>query len=341
MTPAGVPLVSIVTPVYNGEAYVRQCVESVLAQTYTNWDYTIVNNCSTDRTLEIAREYAAKDQRIRVHDNETFVPVVANHNIALRQISPESKYCKVVFADDWLYPECLEKMVRLAEEYPSVVIVGAYALQGDRVARVVYDDVIPDQKAVVRGREVCRWRLLGGKYIFGAPSAVLMRSDIVRSRHAFYNEANFHADSEVNFEFLEHADFGFIHQVLTFRREREQSLTSFSIDFNSYLPCRLYELIRYGPRYLSEAEQRLRLRELLDSYYWYLATQMYERRGEKFWRFHESRFAEVGLRLSRIQLARAFASCTLDLLLNPKVTFKRLARRFNRTILGKQEPQSG
>src|SRR5512132_1578633 len=119
MTSAHTSLVSVVTPAYNEERYLRECIESVLAQTYTHWDYTIVNNCSTDRTLEIAQEYAARDPRIRIHNNETFVPVIANHNIAFRNISPQSKYCKVVGADDWLYPECLEKMVGLAERHPN------------------------------------------------------------------------------------------------------------------------------------------------------------------------------------------------------------------------------
>jgi glycosyltransferase involved in cell wall biosynthesis len=49
------PLVSILTPVYNGEKYLAECIRSVLAQTYQNWEYTIVNNCSTDKTLEIAK----------------------------------------------------------------------------------------------------------------------------------------------------------------------------------------------------------------------------------------------------------------------------------------------
>src|SRR3989442_1303003 len=101
MTSRRAALVSVVTPVYNGENYLRECIESVLAQTYTHWDFTIVNNCSTDRTLDIAQEYAVKDPRIRIHNNETLVRQIANYNIAFRQISPESKYCKVVAADDW------------------------------------------------------------------------------------------------------------------------------------------------------------------------------------------------------------------------------------------------
>lgn len=327
----GNPLVSVVTPAYNAEPYLRECIESVLAQTYTHWNYTIVNNCSTDRTLEIAREYAAKDPRIRVISNETFVRSIPNHNIAFRQISPESKYCKLVAADDWIYPDCLEKMVHLAEDHPSVVIVCAYALQE---RKVVYDDVIPEHRTVVSGRDACRWRLLGGKYIFGAATAVLFRSDVIRSRHAFYNESNLHADSEVNFELLEHRDLGFVHQVLSFRREQEDSLTSFSASFNTYIPCRLFELVQYGPRYLSPEEQARRVRQNLSDYYRYLATQIYERRGPKFWSFHRNKLAEVGHPLSRARLGAHVALYTLDLMLNPKTTAKRVARRLRRIIRG-------
>ncbi len=58
------PLVCVLTPVYNGADFIEQCIESVLAQSFTNYEYIIINNCSTDNTLEIARRYAAKDSRI-------------------------------------------------------------------------------------------------------------------------------------------------------------------------------------------------------------------------------------------------------------------------------------
>src|SRR3970040_1020431 len=101
------PLVSVLTPVYNGAPYLRECIESVLSQTYSNWEYTIVNNCSTDQTLTIAEEYARKDTRIRVCSNAVLLDVISNHNRAFRLVSPDSKYCKVVSGDDWLFPECL------------------------------------------------------------------------------------------------------------------------------------------------------------------------------------------------------------------------------------------
>jgi len=242
--------------------------------------------------------------------------VIENHNIAFRQISPLSKYCKVVAADDWLFPDCLERMVGLAEKYPSVAIVGAYGLAG---AKVVWIG-LPYSSTVVSGRQACRLRLLGGEYFFGAATAVLFRSEIVRSRPAFYNESNFHADSEACLEFLEHRDFGFVHQILTYRRDQEGSLSAFSKRSNTYLPAILYELMVYGPKYLTEDEHERRIREHLRDYYRYLGEQVYRRRGREFWSFHRGKLAALGCPLSSSRLAARATAYGLDLLLNPKRT---------------------
>ena len=84
------PLVSVVTPVYNGEKYLAECIESVLAQSYKNWDYTIVDNCSKDKTFEIANNFSKMDKRIRIHKNREFVDITENHNIAFSLISDNS-----------------------------------------------------------------------------------------------------------------------------------------------------------------------------------------------------------------------------------------------------------
>ena len=181
MNTAPEPLVSVVTPVYNGAKYLAECIESVLTQTYSNFEYIIVNNCSTDGTLEIASRYAEQDPRIRIVTNEHFVGVIENHNIAFRQISPESKYCKALAADDSLYPECIQKLVEIAERNPAVSIVQSYAVNDKGVRGIG----LPPQKSVFEGREVCRLYLLGALEAFGTPSAVLYRSTAVRERKPF------------------------------------------------------------------------------------------------------------------------------------------------------------
>jgi glycosyltransferase involved in cell wall biosynthesis len=184
MTVPAQPLVSVLTPVYNGEDFLADCIESVLKQTYQHYEYIIVNNRSTDRTLEIALDYAKKDARIRVLDNEQFVPVIANHNIAFRLISAEAKYCKVVSADDLLFPHAIARLVELAESNPSVGIVGSYQLSGDRVRWQGFRYPC----AVYSGVEMCRRVFLGGDktFGFGSPTSILYRADLVRSHFEFY-----------------------------------------------------------------------------------------------------------------------------------------------------------
>jgi glycosyltransferase involved in cell wall biosynthesis len=279
-----------------------------LAQTYPQWDYTIVDNCSTDGTLAIAHEYAARDSRIRVTSNEACIPAVANFNLAFRHISPTSKYSKMVLADDLIFPECLDRMVSLMEEHPSAGIVGAYGLDG----RWVLWSGLPYPSNVVSGREICRQRLLGGPYVFGSPTSVLFRSDLVRSRNAFYDESSEHPDSEVCFELLKDCDFGFIHQVLTLSPERSRSLLSKSRELNTLAPSILHELIVYGPYYLTPDEKAQRLETVITEYYNFLAKGFLQRRNKEFWDYHEGKLKEQGIGFSRFRLAHAVVTLLLN-----------------------------
>lgn len=152
VAPKTEPLVSVVTPVYNGDKFLAECIESILGQTYSNWEYVIVNNCSKDHTLAIAQRYAQQDSRIRIHDNTAFLDLMPNWNHAMRQIAPESSYCKVVHADDWLFPDCLARMVDVAEAHPAVGLVGAYCLYGKEVGL----DGLAYPSTVVSGWEIGR-----------------------------------------------------------------------------------------------------------------------------------------------------------------------------------------
>jgi glycosyltransferase involved in cell wall biosynthesis len=334
LDPKHQPLVSVITPVYNGEEFLAECIESVLAQTYQNWDYTIVNNRSTDRTLEIAKSYAAKDSRIRIHDNRDFLPIIQNHNHAIRQISPESKYCKVVLADDWLFPECLMKMVVLSEAHPSVGLVGAYGLHGDGV-HVLWRG-LPFPKTVVTGREVSRLRLLKGRYVFGAPTATLVRSDFVRKEKNFYDESNLHADSTVCFRILQESDFGFVHQLLTFTRIQGESNTTFSERMNSIQLSFLTELIQFGPACLDEKEYEDRLKFRLREYYHVFAEGLLQMRGKNYFEFHKNWLRNLGIPLNWSRLLRGFCMAVWNGVSHPVAAVKSLARWWGKATASKK-----
>lgn len=329
------PLVSIVTPVYNGVKFLAECIESVLSQTYKNWNYTIVDNCSSDGTAQLAHRYAAQDSRIRVQENQEFLRAIPNHNRAFRQISAESKYCKMLFGDDWLFPECLEKMVALAEEHPSIGLVSAYALEGSRVAWTG----LPYPSRFVSGQQICRQHLRERLYVFGSATTVLYRADLVRARDPFFNEANIHADTEACFDLLKSSDFGFVHQVLTFSRVRSESLTAMSSDLQTSYGGMLQILNAHGRDYLSAEEFQTRREQALADYYSFLAKSLLKGRDQKFWAFHKSKLNELGGGYSRMRLSMAFLQELAVAATQPKTTLGKLFKTRDKDDVS-QEPAS-
>jgi glycosyltransferase involved in cell wall biosynthesis len=322
------PLVSIVTPMYNNAEYLAECIESVLSQTYQNWDYVIVNNRSTDGSAEIARRYAAQHPRIRVHDNTDFLPVVANHNLAMRQISPASKYCKMVFSDDWIFARCIEDMVAAAEAHPSAGIIGAYGLQGQEIA--VKWAALPFPSPLVPGRELGRFYFLRGEhdFVFGTSHSLMFRADLVRAHDPFFNEANLHADTEVCVDLLRSCDFSFVHQVLTFRRERTGSMTEYATRMNTSVGSRLYELVTYGHDFLAPEEFERCYDRLVAEYYNYLAVNVLSgRRDPKFWDLHASKLAQAGVKISRARVAAFAVKRACRAILNPQQTVRKRRAR--------------
>jgi glycosyltransferase involved in cell wall biosynthesis len=277
--------VHILTPVHNGERHLAECVESVLGQTFSDWEYLIVDNCSTDATREIAERYAAADRRIRYERHDEYVHVIASHNRAFDALDRRSVYCKVVGADDWLYPECLERMVAVADRNPQVGFVSAYCLAGTFIDLVG----LPYSRSVVPGAEILRQSLLGGPYVTGTQTSVLIRSELIRARRPFYDPTFRHADTEAAYWTFTQSDFALIHQVLTYTRIEPDGETPTSRRLSSYAPENLRMLIRYGPATLDETEYRTQLRMELRRYVkWHLKQSLKRsrHRDEKFRAYH-------------------------------------------------------
>jgi glycosyltransferase involved in cell wall biosynthesis len=122
MTQALTPAVSVLMPVYNAERYVAEAVESILKQTFTDFEFIIINDGSTDRTLEILQRYAEQDSRIRLisRENRGLIKTL-NEGVDLATAS----YIARMDADDISYPDRLFKQINFLKEHPNYVAIGS------------------------------------------------------------------------------------------------------------------------------------------------------------------------------------------------------------------------
>jgi glycosyltransferase involved in cell wall biosynthesis len=117
------PTVTIGLPVFNGEAFLHQAVNSILAQTYTDFELLISDNCSTDGTAAVCQSYLTADQRIRYMRQPENIGAAKNYNKLVALSS--GKYFKWAAHDDVLAPRFLEECVRALERDPGVVLAFA------------------------------------------------------------------------------------------------------------------------------------------------------------------------------------------------------------------------
>jgi glycosyltransferase involved in cell wall biosynthesis len=285
------PLVTVVTPFYNTAPHLAQCIESVLAQSYREFEYILMDNCSTDGSSEIARSYERLDPRIRLIRCSEFLSQLANYNRALAEISEASLYCKIVQADDYIYPECLQLMVQAFDQSQSIGLVSSYRLMGNTVAGSGY----PCRTAMLPGRECGRWFLRTGINIFGSQTTVMYRSSVVRSHNPFYDESLPHADLEKCIEILQHWDFGFVYQVLSFTRTENESILHQVLLPMAAHPLAQYVIAqRYSAIFVGVNESASIIAQYKLQYYRALARAALRLRGRAFWRFHKVGLKALG-----------------------------------------------
>jgi glycosyltransferase involved in cell wall biosynthesis len=313
MTTTTAPRVSVVTPFYNTATYLPECIESVLAQSHGDLEYILCNNHSTDGGGEIAARYAARDRRIRIVSPPSFVGQVPNYNFALGQIAPDTRYCKVVQADDTIFPRCLTEMVTLAEAHPSIAVVSAYRLFGAEVQ----PRGLPHTRTFLTGHDACRIVLKDGIYLFGSPTTVMFRAELVRGRVPFYAEGRLFEDAEVCFDLLSSHDFGFVHQVLSFTRTENDSLWAGMRAYNGWLLARRNQVAQYGRQFLTHDEFDEVWRHRERHYRTFLAQAWLEGRDDAFWEFHRRGLATVGDTLDRKALVRDALRLAIGYTLSP------------------------
>ena len=215
---------------------------------------------------------------------------MGNFNTAFRQISPQAKYCKVVGGDDWIYPRCLE----------SLVAVGAASERGDhrRLQHLWRDDragwAAVSEGACAGRRGMCQ--LPDGKTVLlPAPRLPCCTGRIsFRSRSPFFEEDHLHADLTTCLVSLKDRDFAFCHEVLSFNRKREGSLTATAQLYSRYVLEHLAVLERFGPVYLDKAEMRKQIRWKWAALYKGLGERVLQGHDRRFWRSQRLQTAAFG-----------------------------------------------
>lgn len=137
---SGLPLVSVVTVTYNSAAYVRDAIESVLAQSYTRIEYIISDDASTDRTWDIVSEY--RDARIRAIRNPSNLGEYANRNRAIELATGD--YLVFIDGDDVIYSHGIELFVRIADAFPQAALL----VQKGYINNIVYPALLTPSETI-------------------------------------------------------------------------------------------------------------------------------------------------------------------------------------------------
>ena len=239
-------LISIIMPSFNTGKYITETIESVLAQSYKNWELIIVDDCSKDKTLAIASEYAAKDSRIRIikrKENSGSARLPRFDGI----LSACGEYICAIDSDDAIEPEYLQKMINRQQETGCDIVLGRMrlcnqALQED--GRMI-PDAQYNMSKIFCGREAVI-ATLGGWQI--AMAGMLVTSDLYkdyvkRNYNAFINtvyadeldhrklllESSFVAMVDASYLYRQQSG-SVIHQV-SFRRFDELKVAIYYLDF--------------------------------------------------------------------------------------------------------------
>lgn len=196
------PIVSILTPCYNASATIRQAIESVLAQTYPHWEMILVDDCSTDNTEAVIKEYAANDNRIIYlrTDRNTGAPSIPR-NIGLDYAKGE--YVALLDSDDVWLPQKLEEQVAFAINNDYDFVYSNYEKmdwQGKRRGRIVRVRSISSYWDILESCEIpCLTVLLKRELIQDVRFKPINKEDyacwleILRDGHKAYNTGKVHA----------------------------------------------------------------------------------------------------------------------------------------------------
>ena len=237
MTIPGDPLISVCIPTYNGGTYLAQCIDSILAQTFTDFEIIILDDCSSDNTAAVANTYATIDKRIRFAQNAHNLGMVANWNRCIELA--HGTWIKFVFQDDFIHSTCLARMLERAKD-------GIFFVACKRA--IVFEAEDPDLRKmyaanlaliaelfaeyqVVSAERCQEWALrYFGYNFFGEPSAVMIHREVFR-RFGYFNPALIMScDLEFWIRLSVHTGAAYVDEELATFRVHETAMSALNLE---------------------------------------------------------------------------------------------------------------
>jgi hypothetical protein len=210
------PLVSIVSPTYNREKWIKRTIESVLAQTFKDWELIFVDNASTDRTVNIIEEYIKKDKRIKLIKNRIYHKGAIAHCLNQGLSIARGKYYAQLDSDDEYFGNTLEEMVSYLESHPYVGLAISYYVCIDENSEII------KELGVIKHLEYDRNNILRCE---GAGAVRVWHRRVIWEELGGFDEKNFGEfgeDYDLLLKTSERYDVGRVHKVLyKYRRHSE------------------------------------------------------------------------------------------------------------------------
>ncbi len=269
MTNTSLPLVAVVTPVFNGAEFLAETMETVQAQTYSNLVHVLLDNASADATPQIIDSFRNRRVPLITKRHQATVPMARNWNDAVGMVPAAARYFRLLCADDLLRPDAIARYVEVADRDPDIGLVGSLWR-----ATGLCGEELPAGHEVFEGRDVLQ-TFLRREHSALAGTHALVRRSASESARPFYDEVVPSFDTEANLRICQYAKYGFVREELgTWRMHANSTTNRFAKHSFLHEMCWMTLLDRYGPdalgyrQYLAhrKAYRRHLLRRILKSY---------------------------------------------------------------------------
>ena len=210
------PKISVVMSAYKADKYLRECIESILNQTFTDFEFVIVNDCSTDKTSEILNFYSDKDSRIKIINNTKNIGLTKSLNIALKESKGE--YIARMDADDICMPERFQKQFDFLESNKDHVLVGSWM-------KIINEngEEIDEWESEVNNEKI-KEKLI--RYNPLSHSSIMIRTSLLIEEGGYNEKWRYAQDYELYFRLARLGKFANLPECLLKSRHSKKSITS-------------------------------------------------------------------------------------------------------------------